>query len=145
MGACCSNRHPYAGQRRRLNLHQRRPVQLHNDPLPKSGSDRLDRVLPRSGCGTDCHWAAPAHKIFDVAAFVEAARRPVDVIQPDPDACHQPVQASQRLAQPIRSALLPELAFKVVGAKVKLHDRALEKLRQLEFVADANSEKAISL
>ena len=116
---------------------------MHNDPLPNSGSYRLDRVLPRSGRGSDCHWAVPAHNYLDVAAFVDAARRPVDVIQPDPYVCHQPVQAVQRLAQPIRSALLPALAFKVVGAKVKLHDQALEKLRQLDFGANASSEKAI--
>jgi len=44
-------------------------------------------------------------------------------------------------AQPARSALRPQLAFKAVAAKVKLHDQAREKLRQLDFVANAYAGK----
>ena len=40
----------------------------------------------------------------------------------DLDAFHQPLQAAQRPAKNVRRALLPTQAFKVVGAKVKLHD-----------------------
>jgi len=120
-------------------------VQLHDNPLPYPGRHRLDRVLPRSGGGSDRHGAAPSNKDLDAAAFVDAARRPVDVVKPDRDARHQPVQAPQRVAQPVRSALLPELAFKVVGAKVKLHDQVPEKLRPLHCGADADPEKADSL
>jgi len=45
-------------------------------------------------------------------------------------------------AQPGRSALPPLLPFKVVGTKVKLQHQALEKLRQLDFVAVADPVKA---
>lgn len=62
----------------------------------------------------------------------------------DLDACHQPLQAAQRTAKNVRRALLPTQAFKVVGAKVKLHDGALEQLRELHFVANAGARKADS-
>lgn len=48
---------------------------------------------------------------------------------PRPDAFNQPVQAPQRLAQPVRRELLPLLAVTVVGSKLKLHDGGLESLR----------------
>lgn len=47
-----------------------------------------------------------------------------------------------RPAQSVCSALLSKLTCKVVGTKVRLHDQALEKLRQVDFVAVARSEKA---
>ena len=115
------------------------------DPLLQPGRHRLNRVLPRTGGGTDHDRAAPTHKHFHVAAFVDATRGPVDVVQPHFHACHQPVQAPQRPAQPVRGALLPQLTFTVVGSKVKLHDQGLEKLRQPDFGADAEPEKAASL
>jgi hypothetical protein len=40
----------------------------------------------------------------------------------DMDVCHQPLQVAQRPAKNVRHALLPTQTFKVVGAKVKLHD-----------------------
>ena len=56
----------------------------------------------------------------------------------------QPMQAPKRPAKPVRGALLPKLAFEIVGAKVKLHDQPPEKLQQLDFVAIAESKKADS-
>lgn len=136
--------HPRADrhQRHRLVLHQRRPARLQDEPLSQPGRQRIDRVLPRSGSGGDRNWAAPAHEHFDIAAFVDPARRPVYVIQPDLDACHKSVRAPHRPAHPVPSALLPPLALQVVGAKVKLHGLALDKLRQSDFVASAASVKA---
>ncbi len=142
-----TSHHPRAGshQRHGLVIHQRAPVQLQDDPLLQPGRHRLNRVLPRTGGGTDHDRAAPTHKHFHVAEFVDDTRGPVDVVQPHFHACHQPVQAPQRPAQPVRGALLPQLTFKVVGSKVKLHDQGLEKLRQPDFGADAEPEKAASL
>ncbi len=106
-------------------LHHRRSVQLQDDPLPYPGRHRIDRVLPRSGRGSDGHGAAPVHESLNTSAFVDAASRPVDVVKPDLDACNQPMQAPKLPAKPVRGALLPKRTFKVVGAKVKLHDQAL--------------------
>ena len=131
-------------QRTGLMRHQRRSVQLQDDALPNPGRRRLDRVLPRSGSGTDGYGAAAAHEDLDTAAFVDAACGAVDVVESDLDACHHPMQAPQRAAKPVRGALLPQLTFKVVGAEVKLHDQTLEKLRQLHFVAKTGSKKADS-
>jgi len=47
-----------------------------------------------------------------------------------------------RPAQSVCSALLSKPTGKVVGTKVTLHDQALEKLRQVDFVTVALSEKA---
>jgi len=84
------------------------------------------------------------HENLNTAAFVDAASRPVDVVKPDLDACNQSMQAPKRPAKPVRGALLPKLAFEVVGAKVELHDQPPEKLQQLDFVAIAESKKADS-
>jgi len=71
------------------------------------------------------HGATNAHQDRDAAAFVDVARSSVNVVLPDL----------------VRSAMRPQLAFKAVAAKVKLHDQAREKLRQLDFVANACAGK----